>query len=65
MTGIPTLNPFSPQAAAISHLFVAILLVLAAIFVLVASPISCSSRHIADSIEKSGAEGNGRRISRS
>jgi len=35
MTGIPTLNPFSPQAAAISHLFVAILVVLAAIFVLV------------------------------
>ena len=37
MTGFVTLNPFSPQAAAISHLFVAILLVLAAIFVLVAT----------------------------
>jgi cytochrome c oxidase subunit 2 len=35
MTGIATLNPFSPQAAAISHLFVAILIVLVAIFVLV------------------------------
>jgi len=37
MTGFVTLNPFSPQAAAISHLFVAILIVLAGIFVLVAT----------------------------
>ncbi|HKN00349.1 MAG TPA: cytochrome c oxidase subunit II [Candidatus Binataceae bacterium] len=37
MQGVVTLNPFSPQAAAISHLFVAILLVLAGIFALVAA----------------------------
>lgn len=36
MTGVVTLNPFSPQAAAISHLFVAILIILGAIFALVA-----------------------------
>ena len=36
MTGFVTLNPFSPQAAAISHLFVAILIILGAIFALVA-----------------------------
>lgn len=36
MTGVVTLNPFSPQAAAISHLFVAILIILGLIFALVA-----------------------------
>ncbi len=35
MSGIPTLNPLSPQAAAISHLFVVILAVLGAIFLIV------------------------------
>jgi cytochrome c oxidase subunit 2 len=35
MTGVVTLNPFSPQAAAISHLFVAILIILGVIFALV------------------------------
>ena len=37
MSGIPTLNPFSPQAASIYHLFIAILLVMLAIFALVAT----------------------------
>jgi cytochrome c oxidase subunit 2 len=37
MSGIPTLNPLSPEAASIFHLFVAILLVMLAIFVLVAA----------------------------
>ncbi len=37
MTGVVTLNPFSPQAAAISHLFIVILLILGAIFTLVAA----------------------------
>jgi cytochrome c oxidase subunit 2 len=36
MTGVVTLNPFSPQAAAISHLFIAILVILGGIFALVA-----------------------------
>jgi len=35
MTGIVTLNPVSPEAAAISHLFVAILIILGGIFLLV------------------------------
>lgn len=35
MSGISTLNPLSPQAAAISHLFVGILAVLGAIFLIV------------------------------
>src|SRR5579885_39678 len=35
MTGVVTLNPFSPQAAAISHLFIAILIILGGIFLLV------------------------------
>lgn len=37
MSGIPTLNPLSPEAASIFHLFVAILLVMLAIFALVAT----------------------------
>ncbi|MHB8382464.1 MAG: cytochrome c oxidase subunit II [Candidatus Binataceae bacterium] len=37
MSGVPTLNPFSPEAASIFHLFVAILLVMFAIFALVAT----------------------------
>ncbi len=37
MSGIPTLNPLSPEAASIFHLFIAILLVMLAIFVLVAA----------------------------
>ncbi len=37
MSGVPTLNPFSPEAASISHLFVAILCVMFAIFALVAA----------------------------
>lgn len=35
MSGVSTLNPLSPQAAAITHLFVAVLYVLGAIFLLV------------------------------
>ncbi len=35
MPGMSTLNPLSPQAAAISHLFVAILVLPAAIFLIV------------------------------
>ncbi|MFZ1890444.1 MAG: cytochrome c oxidase subunit II [Candidatus Binataceae bacterium] len=37
MAGVPTLNPFSPEAASIYHLFLAILLVMFAIFALVAT----------------------------
>ncbi len=37
MSGIPTLNPLSPEAASIFHLFIGILLVMLAIFVLVAA----------------------------
>ena len=37
MSGVPTLNPFSPEAVSIYHLFVAILLVMLAIFTLVAT----------------------------
>jgi cytochrome c oxidase subunit 2 len=37
MSGVPTLNPFSPGAASISQLFVAILFVMFAIFALVAT----------------------------
>ncbi|HVA81713.1 MAG TPA: cytochrome c oxidase subunit II [Candidatus Binataceae bacterium] len=37
MSGVPTLNPVSPEAASISHLFIAILFVMLAIFLLVAA----------------------------
>jgi cytochrome c oxidase subunit II len=37
MSGLVTLNPFSPEAAAISRLFVAVLIILGAILILVAT----------------------------